>query len=256
MAPDTVTVDPDPRAPRPGQPVAGLLDLGLLDLGLERGTAGDLLARSTELLAEAGRDGRARLRWYVPTDAAVVLGRGQREARDVPDHVRLQRPSGGGAVLMDDDLLSLDVVLPTGHPWLAEADLSAVFDHVGEAWAAAMADLGVPDVAVHRGPATASRLGPPDRRPLAEVCYASLGRGEVTTGGRKLVGLSQRRRREGALIQCGVHHVWKPAALIEALGVEAAADEIGRAAVGLDEILPSPASDTSIIRAVTGHLRP
>lgn len=231
-------------------------DTATLDLGLDRGPAGDLLARCTELLADAGRDGRARLRWYVATDAAVVLGRGQRDALDVPDHIRLQRPSGGGAVLMDDDLLSLDVVLPAGHRWLAEADLSAVFDHVGEAWAAAMADLGVPDVAVHRGPATASRLGPPDRRPLAEVCYASLGRGEVTTGGRKLVGLSQRRRREGALIQCGIHHLWKPDPLIAALGVGAAAAEIRAAAVGVDEVLPSPTSDTSIIRAVTARLQP
>lgn len=227
---------------------------GWLDLGLERGDSARLLARCTELLNQTGADGRARLRWYVPTDAAVVLGRGQRDAADVPGHERLQRPSGGGAVLMDDDLLSLDIVLPPDHPWLADPDLAAVFDPVGDAWAAALTDLGVPDVAIHRGAATASRLGPADRRPLAEVCYASLGRGEVTSGGRKIVGLSQRRRKQGALIQCGMLHVWKPGPLIAALGVEVASAAIEAAAIGLDDVLPSPTSDVSVIMAVRAHL--
>jgi hypothetical protein len=106
-----------------------------VDLGLDRDDSEHLLERSTALLDAAGRDGRARLRWYVPTDAAIVLGRGQRTATEVPGHVQLQRPSGGGAVLMDADLLSLDVVLPAGHPWLHDTDLGAVFDPIGEAWA-------------------------------------------------------------------------------------------------------------------------
>lgn len=241
--------------PVPTDPISSYSpDPGWLDLGVDRGDSATLLARCTELLDQTGADGRARLRWYVPTDAAVVLGRGQRDAVDVPGHGRLQRPSGGGAVLMDDDLLSLDILLPPDHPWLADPDLGAVFDPVGAAWAAALADLGVPDLAIHRGPATASRLGPPERRPLAEVCYASLGRGEVTSGGRKVVGLSQRRRRQGALIQCGVMRVWKPQPLITALGVETASEAIHAAAVGLDDLLPSPTSDASVIRAVQGHL--
>lgn len=227
-----------------------------LDLGMERGSSEDLLARCTDLLDAAGRDGRPRLRWYVPTDGAIVLGRGQRHATEVADHVQLQRPSGGGAVLMDGDLLSLDVVLPTGHPWLAEDDLGTVFDPIGRAWAAALTDLGVPDVAIHSGPATATRLGPLEQRPLAEVCYASLGRGEVTAAGRKLVGLSQRRRRQGALIQCGIMRRWKPAALIEALGVDPARTAIERAAVGIDDLVVPPASDFTIMRAVRRHLRP
>lgn len=225
-----------------------------LELGLEHDTAEALLARSVDLLDQAGQDGLPRLRWYVPTDAAVVLGRGQREANDVPGHEQLQRPSGGGAVLMNDDLLSLDVVLPTGHPWLADADLGAVFDPVGKAWAAALTDLGVPDIALHTGPATATRLGPPEQRPLAEVCYASLGRSEVTAGGRKIVGLSQRRRPQGALIQCGIMRRWNPSPLIEALTVDVARAAIERAAIGLDDVLPSPVSTFSVMRAVRDHL--
>lgn len=229
---------------------------GWIDLGLERGPAAQLLARSAEMLDQAGADGRPRLRWYVATDAAVVLGRGQRDAAPVPGHACLQRPSGGGAVLMDDDLLSLDVVLPAGHPWLVADDLGAVFEPIGTAWAAALAELGVPDVGRHDGPATATRLGPADQRPLAEVCFASLGRGEVTTGGHKVVGLSQRRRRAGALIQCGIMRTWNPAPLIAALGAEQARPAIERAAVGLDDVLASPPSTFSLMRTVREHLRP
>ena len=124
-------------------------------LGLERGPSDELLARSPELLEEAGNDGRPRIRWYVSTDEAIVLGRGQRDAKPVAGHTRLQRHSGGGAVLMDAELLSCDVVLPAGHPWLDDADLGAVFAPIGAAWMAALADLGVHDLAVHTGAATA-----------------------------------------------------------------------------------------------------
>ena len=226
-----------------------------LDLGLERDTAARLLQRSVDLLTAAGEDGRARLRWYESTDRAIVLGRGQRGAIAVEGHDQLTRPSGGGAVLMDESLLSLDAIVPQGHPWLDGADLGSIFDPVGRAWADALSDLGVPDVGVHRGPATATRLGPPEQRPLAEVCYASLGRGEVTSGGRKIVGLSQRRRRHGALIQCGVLRRWRPGPLIRALDVDQAAEEIRNAAIGIDDLITPSISSSAIMRAVSGRLR-
>jgi hypothetical protein len=37
-----------------------------------------------------------------------------------------------------------------------------------------------------------------------------VGTGEVSVGERKLVGLSQRRTREGARFQCLVHLAWRP----------------------------------------------
>lgn len=155
---------------------------------------------------------------------------------------------------MNDDLLSLDILLPTGHPWLADSDLGEVFDPVGNAWADALTDLGVPDVAIHHGPATATRLGPPEQRALAEVCFASLGRGEVTSGGRKLVGLSQRRRRHGALIQCGIMRRWRPAPLIHALDVAPATHAIEQAAVGLDDVLQPQVSDRNLMLAIRRRL--
>ena len=49
------------------------------------------------------------------------------------------------------------------------------------------------------------------------VCFAGLGPGEVTLGGAKLVGISQRRTRAGARFQCAVHRRWDPVAVVDAL---------------------------------------
>ena len=190
------------------------------------------------------------LRWYRPTDAALVLGRGQRaDLFDASELPVLGRFSGGGAVLLDDGMLSLDVIVPTGHPLLA-GDLSAPFERVGQVWAHALSALGVPGVAVHRGPSTTPRKVSDRDRLLAAICYATLGRGEVTSNGRKIVGLAQRRRRHGALLQCGLLRRWQPAALLRALGADAADEQISTAAVGLDELVTNPPSDAHIIGAV------
>ncbi len=53
----------------------------------------------------------------------------------------------------------------------------------------------------------------------AMVCFAGLGSGEVTIGGAKAVGLSQRRTRTGARFQCTCYRRWHPEPL-RALGIE------------------------------------
>ncbi len=78
------------------------------------------------------------------------------------------------------------------------------------------------------------------------VCFAGLGRGEVTVAGRKVVGISQRRTRDGARFQCAVLHHWNPAALLDALQLSPsdrarANAEVGDAAVGMG--MPSDSAD-------------
>jgi hypothetical protein len=63
---------------------------------------------------------------------------------------------------------------------------------VGEWWAIALGELGVVG-SVHRGPVVDADQG-------AVACFAGLGPGEVTVAGAKLLGLSQWRCREGALV--------------------------------------------------------
>lgn len=220
--------------------------------GTDRGDAATLLAGGLQLLDELAHDPVPTLRWYRATESALVLGRGQGAVTVAPTDglAVVSRHSGGGAVLLDPHLLSLDVLVPVGHPWLAGDDLGAVFGHVGRAWAGALRRVGVAEVAVHEGPATARRRGSPRERLLAAVCYATLGRGEVTAGGRKLVGLSQRRRRQGALVQCGLLERWAPGPLLGALGADVDDAEIHHAAVGLHDLLDQSVTEAQVRAAV------
>lgn len=218
-------------------------------LGVERGEPAALLARGLELLDGLSPGDPPVLRWYVPSAPALVLGRGQRDTDVRTDLPVARRHSGGGAVLMDADLLSLDVVFPAGHP-MAAGDLGEAFLRVGEAWAAVHLQSGDAEVAQRRGASPASRLGGPRERLLAAVCYALPGRGEVLHGGRKLVGLAQRRRRHGTLVQCGLLWRWRPAALLAALGADPDDAQVHAAAVGLADLVdPAPAQD-DVVAAV------
>lgn len=183
-----------------------------------------------------------------------MRGRGQRSWQPATADVAvLDRPTGGGAVLLGPELLSCDVLVPAGHA-LAGHDPLAAFDRVGAAWRDALAELGVSGLATHAGPSTAHRRGDARQRLLAAVCFATRGRGEVLLGGRKLVGLSQRRRRSGVLIQCGLLRRWRPASLLAALGADPRDPEIAGAAVGLEDALTRPPADDAIADAVSRHL--
>lgn len=226
-------------------------------LPFETGDAQALLERGALLLQGLADDPVPTLRWYRATTPALVLGRGQGDlAAGIAGRglTVATRYSGGGAVLLDQDLLSLDVLVPSGHPWL-DGGPGAVYGPVGRSWAAALHALGVADVAVHAGASTARRRGDARQRLLAAVCYATLGRGEVTAGGRKIVGLAQRRRRPGALVQCGLLRRWRPARLLAALGADPDDPGIAASAAGLDELVDPPPSDAQVMEAVRCSLR-
>lgn len=226
-------------------------------LPFETGDAQALLDRGAALLEGLADDPVPTLRWYRSATPAVVLGRGQGDlgaeiaARGL---TVVTRYSGGGAVLLDRDLLSLDVLVPSGHPWL-DGGPGAIFGPVGESWAEALRALGVPDVAVHRDAGAARRRGDARQRLLAAVCYATLGRGEVTAGGRKIVGLAQRRRRPGALVQAGLLRRWRPARLLTALGADPDDPDIAASAAGLDELVHPPPTDAQLMEHVRCSLR-
>jgi lipoate---protein ligase len=74
--------------------------------------------------------------------------------------------------------------------------------------------------------------GPMRKAPWSDrVCFAGLGPGEVTVDGRKVVGMSQRRTREGVLFQCCVALRWEPERLLDLLALSD--DERARGAAEL-----------------------
>jgi lipoate-protein ligase A len=119
----------------------------------------------------------------------------------------VRRRSGGGAVLLEPGhALWVDVVLPGGSPEWRD-DVGAATWWVGEAWVRALATLGVAGAGVHRAGLVTT---PWSRR----ICFAGLGPGEVTVGGAKAVGISQRRTRRAARFQTALSLRWAPATLV------------------------------------------
>ena len=149
------------------------------------------------------------------TGPALVLGSAQRD--EVVDRAAgvdvVRRRSGGGAVLVvPGEVLWVDVILPSSDP-LWKVDVGEAFHWLGEAWQAALAELGV-TTTVHRGGLERSTWSD-------LVCFAGLGPGEVLNeAGAKVVGMSQRRTRDAARFQCAALARWDPAALLELLVVE------------------------------------
>jgi len=185
------------------------------------------------------------------TGPAIVLG-----SRQSPDEVdttaaRVQgtevvrrRSGGGGVLLVPGEQAWVDVTIGRDDP-LWRDDVAVAFEWLGASWGAAVASFGLTP-AVHTGRLVETRWS---RR----VCFAGLGPGEVTVGGRKLVGISQRRTRAGARFQCVVHRRWDPTSLLGLLALDegdqvAAGRELAGVATGLDR--PAAQVLTALVAAL------
>ena len=131
--------------------------------------------------------------WVFTVDRpALVLGSTQPDdvvdraaARDAGVEVARRR-SGGGAVWLEPGGTSwVDVLVPRADP-LWDDDVGRAVHWLGDAWAAAIGAAAE----VHRGGMVCSAES-------GRACFAGLGPGEVTIGGRKAVGISQRRTASG-----------------------------------------------------------
>jgi lipoate---protein ligase len=194
------------------------------------------------LLDGMGPEGPPVLSWSTVTAPGLVLGRHAVDPDLDGDAIAaegvevLKRSSGGGPVLWDGDLLALDVVLPRGHR-LAADDVVAAYRWLGEALADALRAVGVPDVEVidvARARAAGAAPGP-----AADACFGGLSPWEVLADGRKVVGLSQTRRRPGALLQAGVPLRLDAARLARLLGRDDGwAEGLAATAAGVRELAP------------------
>jgi len=202
------------------------------ELSRVAGTVAQLHARSAAVVGGPVPTRAALL--YQPVDRAVVLGSGQPEGDVDADACAaagaavVRRRSGGGAVLVEPGgSVWVDLVVPTTDPlWCADVGQAAWW--VGEAWAAALRRTLPGAFEVWKGPML--------RRPWSTlVCFAGLAGGEVTgPGGRKVVGVSQRRTRHGSLFQCACLLRWEPADLLGLLRLAPA--ERARARTELAEV--------------------
>lgn len=187
---------------------------------VDRGTAQELHDRSAERFQHLAEEAGGRLAVvHQAVQGAVVLGSTQPDAVLSPEACAragvqvARRRSGGGAVLVQPGaLVWVDLLLAADDP-LWSPDVGRAMWWLGEAWAAALARAGCPEAMPWRGPL--------QHRPWSSlVCFAGLGPGEVTIDGRKVVGISQRRGRAGALFQSACLLDWSPGQLVDLLALD------------------------------------
>ena len=151
------------------------------------------------------------------TAAALVLGSTQDRSVVDLDACRranvdiVRRRSGGGAVLLvPDEVTWLDVIVPAGAAGWSD-DVHGPMVWLGRHLADAITTAtGAHDVVVHDGPMRTTAWS-------TLICFDGVGAGEVLVDGRKLVGISQRRTRHAARLQCCWYSTYDPARLVELL---------------------------------------
>lgn len=147
-----------------------------------------------------------RALWVVElTEPALVLGSAQPpHSVDAAVAARLgvtvaRRHSGGGAVwLHPEQSVWVDVTIARDDPQWVD-DVPSSMRWLGDTFVDALRD--VQDVRTHEAPYRATDLA-------RTVCFGGLAPGEVVASGEKLVGISQRRTRDGARFQCVAYTSW------------------------------------------------
>lgn len=108
-----------------------------------------------------------------------------------------RRRGGGGLVLLQPDDLWVDWWIPAGDPrWSPDVHVSSL--RAGEWWRRELDHFVEGEVTVHEG----SLIGEIEHR---VVCFAGRGPGEVFVDGRKAVGVTQWRVREGVFLSTVIH---------------------------------------------------
>lgn len=129
-------------------------------------------------------------------ESTVVLGSSQFEHVLAPHAAQRaalrRRRGGGGAVLLEPRDLWIDWWIPADDSRF-DGDLSAQAIEVGRWWVEALSVNTNEIFEIHVGPMVV------DQR-FAVACFAGVASGEVMHEGRKVVGITQWRVREGALV--------------------------------------------------------
>jgi lipoate-protein ligase A len=184
---------------------------------------------------------------------ALVLGSNQDDAVVDIDECRrhgvevVRRRSGGGAVLLRPGEVGwIDVVVPHEGPgWTSDVQQQMVW--LGGHLARVLADLGGIEsgrLRVHGGAMVSTEWS-------TTICFDGVGAGEVLLDGAKLIGISQRRTRGWARLQCSWYLRYEPDELLTLLRPEhrPPVDELMPIAV-LPPGAPGPGTSAAVATAL------
>jgi lipoate-protein ligase A len=138
----------------------------------------------------------------------------------------VRRRSGGGIVFVHpSDSVWIDITIPRDDSlWVDDVAesmlwLGSVFVHALSPWL---------KTSVYTHKFSAEDFG-------RDICFVSHSPGEVFAGDAKVVGISQRRTRDGARFQCVMYRQWNPhewASCVQAHDAARAANDVAVATVG------------------------
>ena len=151
-----------------------------------------------------------------------------------------RRRSGGGAVFVHpSDSVWIDITISRDDP-LWKDDVAQSMLWLGELFVEALSPW------VHAEVFRDTFSNGIDGR---VVCFASSSPGEVFIGANKLVGISQRRGRDGARFQCVLYRHWRPGEWSQILASSDVRSRVAEIAVSTLDI---PAQ--TIVNAISGQL--
>ncbi|MBI2565427.1 MAG: hypothetical protein HYV63_00160 [Candidatus Schekmanbacteria bacterium] len=209
----------------------------------------DDLSFESLLLAGAAASGPTvfTYHWRSP---ALVLGYGQSSAAFAENACRelgipiVRRVSGGLAVL-NEGSPAVSLVIPGAHPW-AEG-IVRLYQRFQAALLAVLSPW-CPDLTPDASPATpAARAASQTERPSL-ICFEGRGPDGLSSGGRKVVGGAQARRRYGALVHAVLQTRCNARLQARVFGVSAA-----RIAATMTT-LPAPGDGGDLAAAVAARL--
>lgn len=157
------------------------------------------------------------------TSPALILGSTQKES-DIDSLCAtaegievVRRRSGGGVVFVDSDVSIWCDITIARDDVLWSDDVSSSMLWLGEVFVDALAPWLT--TSVYRNEFVVGDDG-------RAVCFASTSPGEVFAHSAKVVGISQRRTREGARFQCVLYRKWNPQDWVHCLASQDVAQRV------------------------------
>ncbi len=175
------------------------------------------MAADELLLDQASRESHWTLRFYRWAEPTLSLGYFQ-SCQDRSGHASsrdcavVRRPSGGGAILHDQEL-TYCLIAPAGHALAREAH--GLYRTVHGAFVQALAEVGIA-AAMHE-PGASAESSPAGPDPF--LCFQRRSAGDLLIGPAK-VGGSAQRRRGGGVLQHGSFLLRRSTAAPELPGIE------------------------------------